>query len=118
MGDIKQKRYNLTWMSEPAGSEFEIDAFFARIKDEKEKVAVPLLAFTLTAHPRSTGQRWSRSLLSHLPILPLPLAPALLALVRPCSLIPRSSPSGGTAASSPLILLSVGAALSTFRSRE
>lgn len=38
MGDIKQKRYNLTWMSEPAGTEFEIDAFFARIKDEKEKV--------------------------------------------------------------------------------
>lgn len=111
MGDIKQKRYNLTWMSEPAGSEFEIDAFFARIKDEKEKVGA-LLAFTLTAHPRSTGRRWSRSLSSHLLILPLPLAPALLALVRPCSLIPRSSPSGGTAASSPLILLSVGAALS------
>jgi len=37
-GDIKQKRYNLCWIAEPPGTEEELDAFFSRIKEEKEKV--------------------------------------------------------------------------------
>jgi len=37
-GDIKQKRYNLCWITDPPGTEEELDTFFSHIKEEKEKV--------------------------------------------------------------------------------
>lgn len=81
VGDIKQKRYNLTWKSEPAGTEFEIDAFFARIKDEKEKVRAPPPPHsprTLHAHPPQVD----RTKVEPKPAVPAAEAPAAAGVPR------------------------------------
>lgn len=49
-GDIKQKRYNLEWIPNgiPPATEEELEAFFAKIKEDKERAD--------RATSRSTGQ--------------------------------------------------------------